>query len=209
MKKNNSENKAYYSQRNNKIDPSGACNVTAMVQALVTAGWPLPKGEHKQPEDNLILFIRNDKEILREWKKIDPKGKYPPNQWHALLCLGTNRWLIENGVIGKRLIEFKTDVSLADFKDVIFKGGAAVFSGRFKTPTGTIGHIVAGVGVIASEDMTNIIIDDPWGDFHSLYKLHDGNDVLMSEKEFLSLLRPLNEKKKMAHIVPKFEKVKR
>lgn len=43
MKKNNSENKPYYTQRNNKLKPNGACNVTSMIAALSAAGWDVDK----------------------------------------------------------------------------------------------------------------------------------------------------------------------
>ncbi len=211
MMKNNSKNKAYYSQRNNKIAPTAACNVTAMVQALVTAGWPLPKGKDEQPEDNLMAFIRNDDAILQEWKRIDPFGKYPPNQWHSLLCLGTNRWLIAGGITGKKIPVFREDVSLDEYKRIIDKGGAAVFSGRFKTAKGTIGHIVCGVGYFGLEpygEITHIVIDDPWGDYHSLYRTQKGDNIHMPKPDFTDLLRPLGSAKKIAHLIPKFERRK-
>ncbi len=204
MTKNNSQYKDYYTQRNNEIEPEASCNVTAMVQALSVAGWPLPKGRHKQPEDNLMDFIRHDKTVLKKWRRIDPQGKYPPNQWHDLLCLGTNLWLDAGGIEGAEYIALLRCFGFEDFKALIDRGGAAVFSGRFKTRRGSIGHIVAGVGYYMGREDEGILIDDPYGDYHSKYSAVTGNDVAMPKDDFVNLLRPLGKEEKLAHYIPRF-----
>ena len=208
MIKNNSKGKPYYTQRNNELDLAGACNVTAMIQGLTCAGWPLPSGAYKQPEDSLLHFIRHDPVILKEWKRVDPHGKYPPNEWHSLLCMGTNRFLISNGIVGKKIITFCEDCTLLDFKLLIDSGGVAVFSGQFKSERGTIGHIVTGVGYQCdnSGTVTEIIIDDPWGDYHSLYRVHKGDDIMMPKEDFYALFKPIGSTQKRAHLIPKYEK---
>ena len=92
---NNGEGKPYRSQRDNEESPVSACNVTAMITALCAAGWPVdafaPGGG--QPEDSLMRFIHSDAATLNRWKQLDPQGKIPPNQWHAVLAYGTGRFL--------------------------------------------------------------------------------------------------------------------
>jgi len=113
---NNSDGKPYYSQRNNELNPSSACNVTSMVSGLVSASWPLPAGKYKQPEDNLLEFIRSNPAVQKRWDAIDPQHKTPPNQLHELLCLGTNLW-VEN--LGGPKIELLWRLYIADVKKAI------------------------------------------------------------------------------------------
>ena len=93
MYKNNSKGKPYYTQRNNKIKPGSSCNVTSMVAALSAAGWPVEKmaSGGRQPEDELMRFILTDAACDRKWRMLDPQGRIPPNEWHAVLAYGTNR----------------------------------------------------------------------------------------------------------------------
>ena len=88
MTQNNSKDKPYYTQRNNRLKPNGACNVTAMIAALCAAGWAveqLATEQYAQPEDALMHFILADSRVDAYWKKVDPAGHYAPNEWHPVL----------------------------------------------------------------------------------------------------------------------------
>lgn len=204
--------KAYYTQRNNRINPGSACNVTAMVAALSAAGWPvgcLGTEKYPQPEDSLMDFILTSPAINEEWKEIDPDGKYPPNQWHALLAMGTNLWLRRGGLLGERdtAVEFGESRTLGDITEAIAKGGAAVLSGVFTMENGQkSGHVVAAVGF--EEDCLDgddrLVLDDSWGDYTTRYRDKNGKGVRMAYGDYLRLIKDCGSKFKMAHIVRKY-----
>jgi len=201
---NNSDGKPYYSQRNNELSPNSSCNVTSMVSGLVSAGWTLPTGKFKQPEDNLLDFIRSSPIVQKRWDVIDPQHKTPPNQLHELLCLGTNLW-IEH--LGGPKIELLWCLYPADVVKIIDKGGAVVMSGRFQdVKYGELGHIVAVVGYQATEagELTHFILDDPWGDYTTMYQVQQGDDVFMPIADWLSMMREQKSPYKFGHVVKKF-----
>lgn len=211
MKRNNSENKPYYTQRNNKLKPEGACNVTSMIAALSAAGWDVDRlatKEYPQPEDALMHFILADKVVDSYWRKLDPAGRYAPNEWHPVLAYATNRYMRQCGLLGEKdsAVEWGENRSLAEIQLTLTEGGAVVLSGVF-TVQGkkTIGHVVACVGYKADDDgnITHFILDDSWGDYHAEYTQHNGNDVEMALEDFKALIRPCNSDIKMAHIVRK------
>ena len=211
MKKNNSENKPYYTQRNNKLKPEGACNVTSMVAALSAAGWDVEKlatKDYPQPEDALMHFILADMRVDRFWRGLDRTGQYPPNEWHPVLAYGTNLYMRECGLIStnEAAVEWSEKRKISDIKMAIVNGGAAILSGVF-TAEGkkTIGHVVACVGYKSDDNgnITHFILDDSWGDYRTEYSSHNGNDIEMPVSDFMLKIRNCNSDVKMAHIVRK------
>lgn len=204
---NNSDGKPWYTQRNNELSPGSSCNVTSMVSGLVSAGWPLPKGKFNQDEDNLLDFIRASPAVQRRWDVIDPGHKTPPNQIHELLCLGTNLWLAP---VGGPEIVLRWDLRLADIVEDVDRGGAVVMSGRFQDyRSGEIGHIVTVVGYQATDngEVTHVILDDPWGDYETLYKVQRGDDVFMPVEHWVSMIREQYKPVKFGHVIPRYVKV--
>jgi hypothetical protein len=170
-----------------------------MVSALVAAGCPLPAGKFDQPEDNLLNFIRESPDVQKRWDKIDPKHTIPPNQWHELLCLGTNLWL------GSKKIKLYWNLLLSDIIKALDTGGAVVMSGKFRTANSEIGHIVSVVGYQSEgAAVTHLILDDTWGDYRTLYRNQNGNDVVMTVSDYMALIRPNDESRKWGHIVPRY-----
>jgi hypothetical protein len=156
-------------------------------------------GKFSQPEDNLLNFIRENPQIQQRWDKIDPKHTIPPNQWHELLCLGTNLWL------GTNKIQLYWNLLLEDVVKAVDAGGAVVMSGKFRTVNSEIGHIVPVVGYQAEgPTVTHLILDDTWGDYRTLYRQTNGDNVVMPVKDYLSFIRPNNENRKWGHIVPRY-----
>ena len=210
MTQNNSKNKPYYTQRNNKLKPNVACNVTAMIAALVAAGWDVEKlatEQYAQPEDALMHFILADARVDACWKKVDPAGHYAPNEWHSVLAFGTNLFLRERGLIGKDeadAVEWGEWRSKSQIVNAIKDGGAAVLSGLF-TAEGkkTIGHVVACVGFREDDEgnLSHFILDDSWGDYRTEYRDHNGNDIKMTIADFNSKIRHCGADNKMAHLV--------
>jgi hypothetical protein len=175
-----------------------------MVSGLVSAGWPLPSGEFEQPADNLLSFIQNNPAVQKRWKEICPKQDIPANQIHETLCLGTNLWIEQ--LKGPR-IQLLWALSLDDIKKVIDDGGAVVMSGRFQDArSGEIGHIVPVVGYQADDTgaVTHVIIDDPWGDYETLYRIQRGDDVFMSANDWLAMIREQGKTKKFGHVIPRY-----
>ncbi len=213
MKKNNSDGKPYYSQRNNELRPEGACNVTAMINALSAAGWPVERladEKYRQPEDALMHFLLADANIDREWHRIDPPGSYPPNEWHPLLCLGTNMLLRNKGLLGRTdtAVTFSETHLVTDFAEAVDAGGAAVVSGCFETANRrVIGHVVAVVGYKADDTngtVKSFLLDDPWGDYRTKYEDAHGNDIEMPLSDFTAVIKAKGSEIKLGHIVRKY-----
>ena len=212
MQINNSQNKPYYTQRNNEIKPGSACNVTSMIAALAAAGWPVDRlsdSRHSQPEDALMFFLNNDKSVRDAWMKVDPAGRYPPNEWHPVLAYGTNLFLRHKGLLGEDAdaVEFSERRSLSQFIRAIDSGGACVTSGLFTFRNRKVcGHVVAVVGYRTDEDgnTVSLIIDDPWGDYRTYYESVRGNDIEMPLADFKRIIRPAGQDTKIGHIIMKF-----
>jgi len=201
---NNSDGKPYYSQRNNELSPGSSCNVTSMISGLVSASWPLPAGNYKQPEDNLLDFIRTNPAVQEKWAQVCPRKDIPPNQLHEVLCFGTNLWI--ESLKGPK-IQLLWSLGIKDIKKAIDDGGAVVMSGRFQDQrSGEIGHIVPVVGYQATDEgeVTHVIIDDPWGDYESLYKIQRGDDIFMSYADWLATIRDQGKERKFGHVIPKY-----
>jgi hypothetical protein len=215
MEKNNSRGKPYYSQRNNVIKPGSACNVTTMINGLSSAGWPIEKTVKKgeQPEDALMRFILSDPVCAAEWKRIDPKGKYAPNEWHSILARGTNRWLCSLGDpafsnAGNAVLftEYTTARAIADH---ILTGGTVGLSGDFPLPgKDSLHHMICAVGVKESDDpkagVKSFTIDDSWGDYHSGYSEQNGNDIELPIEDFKKIIKFVDSDTKMAHFIRKY-----
>lgn len=198
MYRNNSEGKPYYTQRNNKIKPGSSCNVTSMVAALSAAGWPVERmaSGGRQPEDELMRFILTDAACDRKWRTLDPEGRIPPNEWHAVLAYGTNRWLLGLGY-PPGIVEWRECASLSELQGQVNRGGAVVASGRFPWQGKRLDHMVAIVGT----DEAGFIIDDPWGDWRDGYATVKGDDIPLSQSQAVQMLKPLGSVKKWAHLV--------
>lgn len=198
MYRNNSKGKPYYTQRNNKIKPGSSCNVTSMVAALSAAGWPVEKmaSGGRQPEDELMRFILTDAACDRKWRMLDPQGRIPPNEWHAVLAYGTNRWLLGLGY-SSDIVEWRENATLEEIHQQVDKGGSVVVSGQFPYQGGKLDHVVAVVG----HDAADFIIDDPWGDWHDGYATVKGDDIGLRHSEAVQMLKPLQSVKKWAHLV--------
>ena len=214
---NISEGIANYSQRNNENDPHGTCNVTSMVMGLIYSGYGdlvdkkvQESGKpNTQPEDLLYTFLMNNKEVADFYKSYDsvhydnwknPKqgqAVIPPNQMHAVLSYGSNRWL---GKKKDEITHFTTNGSIEEMVLNLLKKKPSVVSGVFSG----LGHIVCLVGFETSQEnildaktpnevdiskIEKFIIDDPYGDYKSGYKITKGNDIEMPALDFINITR--------------------
>lgn len=171
---NVSEGKDYYSQRNNRIDPMNACQVTSLVmaasyvprvwEAFIRSPYFSAYREYDQPED------RFHKAML-DWG-MDPEV-------HGSLMSAFNRW------VGSPLDFFSTMVSLGQVLDELQKGLPVVMSGTFPGHPARMekpyGHVVCLVGAEWDSDGPSglpdrWIVDDPYGNTMDNWK-GSGNDV--------------------------------
>ena len=153
----NPSGEKYYRQNNNQIKPTIRCKPTATVEALDLAGWPLPTGEYKQPEDNLTAMIEKT------------YGQDSPEDWNKIqLAINGHFLASQKPVIGPRWNW--------DIKEVLFGliSGIPFAASTWLTKGG---HVVNIVGFTTSDDsppvhwralnlgaVHEIIIDDPYGD---------------------------------------------
>lgn len=154
---NISDKNKYYRQNNNEINPLIRCKPTATVEALDLAGWPLPYGKHKQPEDNLT-----------EWMESN-YGKDSPENWDQIRMAINSHFLPgPKPVIGPHWDW--------DLRDALFglTVGIPFVASTWLTK---FGHVVNIVGYMTEQNeqpvntmavdlskVKTIIIDDPYGD---------------------------------------------
>lgn len=208
---NNSKDKPYYTQRNNRLKPNGACNVTAMIAALSAAGWAVEKivsEKFSQPEDVLMDFILNDERTNECWRRLDPLGHYPPNEWHQVLALGTNLLLRKMGIARKdeTVVDWGECRTKEQIVQTIIRGGSCVLSGIFSVEgKKTIGHVVACVGFKTDDKgiLSHFIIDDSWGDYRTEYADHNGKNIEMPVSDFVSKIRHCGTDIKRGHLIKK------
>ena len=194
---NNGHGYPNYSQRNNAISPERACNVSAAISALASAGYQVEDGSTMQPEDRLMLFIRSSDECKVLWNQLDPKAKIPPEQWHAVLDMGINLW------IGCHAVRMSESASAQMIMDHIERGGTGLVSGMFPT---TQGHFVAVVGFqgdLGAPAPEYWIIKDPWGDYRTAYKNYYGNNIYMPYFVYIDIAKPVMAENKRFHFVRK------
>lgn len=196
------------------------CNVVSMVMGLEYAGYSLPDGKWKQPEDNLAEFILTNKELLNKWRIQAPaqydlfiksldghlteeqvkKHLYFPNELHDYLSLGTNLWM------GTTATKFYVNESFKQHlvEELVFDDCPIVISTTF----GGMGHIVCCTGVVYNEidepsllvygntppTPAGIIVDDPWGKYNPETNTYDapsgGNDIFIPWDVVVKRVKP-------------------
>jgi len=200
----------YHTQINNKIYPLSTCNTTSGILWLLSNRIPFKFPSGMQAED-FLTTITDREECYTYMRKVAPwnygsdgKPKLPPRQIHACLA-----WAI-NKLVGKQVIEFRTNVTYEELASGLALGRGAILSGVFTRG----GHIVCLVGIESKQGLSELqnpasvdinaikawIIDDPYGDWHTNYKDHKGNGVRFTHPEVDALTRVVGENKKWAHV---------
>ena len=203
------------SQRNNQIWPLSSCGTTSAIMGLKATGIDIPKTEG-QPEDALTRLLETN-EAYQIMKQIAPWAYdasgipiYPPRQVHLMLEWGINEF------IGKEVDVFSDSVSMKRILyNIAIDQGAVLVNGRFTS----YGHIVCIVGFqtqqkdifecvtakdIKLDKVDHVIVDDPYGDYHSGYIVTNGNDIEFTLNEFNHLTNNYNDmRRKWAHLLKK------
>ncbi len=191
--------------------PMSSCNTTSGILWLLSNHVPFKYPSGMQAEDYLTSITERP-ECYAFMKQAAPwawdfqynKPKLPARQVHVCLAWAINR------LAGKRVIEFRADVTYEELIARLATGSGAILSGEF-TRTG---HVVCLVGFETEQALSELsikervrlsdvrawIVDDPYGDWHTGYKDHRGNDVRFTHAELDALTRAVGENKKWAHV---------
>lgn len=198
---NNSAGKANWSQLKNKVEPLSTCNVTACINAAQSAGYDVEsrkRGFADRPSDDLLLFIRSNKQCNDLWLQLDADKYIPINQWMAVLALGLGLWLGDSKLATFRMTSWEP------MRDCIIAGGACVISGRYKTMANPIDHISAVVGIEHDgENVLNWIVDDSYGDYRTKYVSKMGDNIIMPHADFMEYTKEQRKNSKRCIFVPK------
>lgn len=141
----------YLSQRDNKYNPSGSCNVTSIAMCLSYHGI---KGDNSSPQLEDQLYTR-----CENWGL----SRHDPNDLKELIERSYNGesnrpYILDN---------FTAYGTFLDIKQAINNNIPCVVHGYFTR----FGHIITVIGY----DDKGFIVNDPWGEFH-----YDGYDTEVS-----------------------------
>lgn len=206
---NISNDSEYHTQRNNRLNPSGTCNTTASINALrssnIAFSWP--KGV--QPEDHLTATLDSDEAwaIMHRDHSWAITDGYEPRHVHAMLS-----WAINEKLVRRPVVRFSTTTT---WHEIIFNivalRCAVNLSGKFTK----FGHIVTLVGLktnqndieqctdpnqIDMESIVSLVIDDPYGNYHSAYRDHRGNNISFTFPELDRITKEYYKNRKWAHL---------
>jgi len=165
----------YFSQRDNRYNPGGTCNVTCLAMALASKGIA-PRHPEMQFEDELYLFLQSEVADAA-FKNIAPSlyGKVKPQHVHTMLAWCAQEYGAKDSKVA--------GLSVSDIAEEV-AGGPILLSGRF---TGS-GHIVLAVGCSANGD---ILVHDPWGDWNRGYGSYRNGEFRVYRAEALQdVLKP-------------------
>lgn len=188
-----------------------------MVMGLKQAGWEFPHPQGVQPEDHLTAFLRGDAGVealrrLAPWAVDKATGDllFPPNEVHAVLTWGVNE------LMGQEVSSFRTDWDVDGIIASVTEGCGVVLSGRFPLAGGgELRHMVSlsGYRIKSVRDgsqvgmpprfnqLDQLYIDDPYGDWNTNYNDHHGNNSPMTPEQFMQIMNTSGSRQKWAHII--------
>jgi len=185
----------YRSQRDNRIEPTAACMPTARAMYYYGNNIEFHNPIGGADDDWLMMNITGHSAetfmiMNYPWTEKDGKILYPPNQVHGMY----NKWL-DYRAIGRRTSDFHTDLTVDDYITAMEDGLVIMTSCSFPE-YGIDGHAICFIGW----DGDLFHIADPWGNWRTEYKNHDGYDCLMSPGEFLDRIKPVGSEQKWGHL---------
>lgn len=184
-----------------------------------------------QYEDFITHFIHSDSRVIDFWQNhpakwirdayanylrwrdggLDERYVLFGNEIHVVLEYAINT------LYRSRVVTFNNETPIRDILFSALTGGSAIVSGTFPFKNTILHHIVAVAGfetnqdnitsVISPEDIDveqvdNLIIDDPYGDYRERYTVHQGNDVIMPIADVVAIIKESgNPEVKRAHII--------
>ena len=203
----NSKDDEYHTQLNNRRVPYWSCGPTSAINALRAADYELPNTGSQQPEDALTEFLTSEAayaimDLQSPWYRANG---YEPYMVHAVLAWGINEFM------GRDVDTFQTTWHVKDLMQIILDGGALIMSGEFTTT----GHMISVVGFEYTDKeiglmlehfswrkVLKVIVDDPFGNWHTDYRSRAGNGIRFSRREFNNLTQEIGRKSaKWAHVI--------
>ncbi len=207
---NISKDDDYHTQINNRRFPLSTCNTTSAIMALKACDITFRYPHNMQPEDYLTELLETE-EAYTVMKRLAPwaynsKGIpiYPPRQVHVCLAWGVNKF------VGYTCDTFRTDATIEEMIWMLVNNRALLVNGKFTSS----GHIVCVVGFVTMQQnilkitspkdviltsVTSMIIDDPYGNWHTAYKDQRGNNIYLKLTDFMYLTNKQRVNQKWMH----------
>ncbi len=203
---NISNKDTYHTQINNKKVPQTSCFATAVIMKLSIQKIKIYDSKNNkylvsdfekntgcQPEDYLTAILCTN-EAKDYFKKI--AGRKPKNNeqrfYYTVVEWAINKILCRRNVVKYKKISLKEIINSIDKKIPVLCGG--------KFTKG--GHMVCVVGYAEDYyDIRAIIIDDPYGDYHTNYKDTKGNDIEIRTDLFNKLTDKYNNENEKRAII--------
>jgi hypothetical protein len=179
----------YYTQRNNKIKPMAACMPTSYVMFLKGNNIHFGNSSGLQDDDYFMSILNTDNAKNFCLKKYPWSKGIPPNEIH-----GAYGSYLDFFICGKRVSDFNTHLQYDHYLELLEQGRVIMTSGSFP---GLSGHAFCIIGIHGDD----LILADPWGDFHSGYKDHAGYGIRMNREEFRIHVKPTGSERKWGHII--------
>lgn len=178
----------YFTQRNNTIRPKAACMPTSYVMFLRGNNISYGNSSGLEDDDYFMKILNTDNaKNFCEHKYRWAKG-IPPNEIHGMYGAYLGFF-----ICGKRVSDFNTLLTFDNYLELIEQGKVIMTSGSFP---GLAGHAFCIIGKHGDD----LIMADPWGDFHSNYKNDGGYGIRMNKQEFIDHVKPVGEEKKWGHV---------
>ena len=178
----------YYTQRNNNIRPKAACMPTSYVIFLRGNNIPFGNSSGLQDDDYFMQILNTDNAKNFCIKKYPWSKGIPSNEIHGLY--GSYLGFF---ICGKRVSDFNTHLTFENYLELLEQGKVIMTSGAFP---GLAGHAFCVIGIHHDD----LILADPWGDFHSDYHETSGYGIRMTKAEFIKHVKPIGEEKKWGHL---------
>lgn len=181
----------HYSQRNNRLDPGVACASTSHPMFLRGNKVPFVNPSTFQDDDFFRDLLSTESAQAVRDAKYPSLSSYHPGEIH-----GMYHTFLEPLVCGRRVSDFRTDLTWDDYVRIMLSGQVAWTSGAFPE-AGIDGHAFAVIGYEAGA----LVLADPWGDYRTKYRVHSGYGVAMSRADFVEHVHPAGESRKWGHVL--------
>ena len=178
----------YYTQRNNTIRPWAACMSTSYVMFLRGNNIMYGNSSGLADDDYFMKLLSTENAKSFCIKKYPWSKGIPPCEIHGMYGSYLSFF-----VTGKRASNFNTHLTFENYIELIEQGKVVMTSGSFP---GLEGHAFCVIGIHGDD----LVLADPWGNFHSGYTDHTGYGIRMTKKEFIKHVKPVGENCKWAHI---------
>ncbi len=178
----------YYTQRNNTIRPKAACMPTSYVMFLRGNNIPFQNSSDLQDDDYFMKILNTTNAKNFCLKKYPWSEGIPPNEIHGLYGSYLGYF-----ICGRRVSDFNTNLQYDHYLELLEQRKVIMTSGSFP---GLSGHAFCVIGIHGDD----LILADPWGDFHTGYTDHAGYGVRMTKEEFIKHVKPVGEDRKWGHV---------